>query len=408
MANPEVSGGGVNIGLFGHVDHGKTTIVEAITGKWADVHSEEMKRGITIRLGYAETTVYRCKKCKEPNCYCTTKKCPACFGDTEPLRTISFVDAPGHNALMATVLSGTSLIDGALLIISADEECPQPQSAEHLMTLDIVGIKNIVIVQNKIDLVSREEVLKNYKEIKKFVRGTVAENAPIIPISALQRVNIDSLLQAMEEHVPTPERDLKADPKMFIARSFDVNKPGTLLEKISGGVIGGSLVRGVFRIGDRIEIKPGIKIGDKYIPLKTGVTALQKFGKKLKEAGPGGLIGVGTKLDPSLTKSDHLTGNIAGKEGKLPPTWESLTLETNLMDSVVGAKEKIKVSPISTSEPLMVTSGTGRTVGTVTSSRKNVIDIKLKSPLCVEKNDKIAIFRQFGGRWRLIGYGIIK
>ncbi|MCK4634582.1 MAG: translation initiation factor IF-2 subunit gamma [Candidatus Aenigmarchaeota archaeon] len=400
--------GGVNIGIFGHVDHGKTTIVEALTGKWADVHSEEIKRGITIRLGYAETIVYKCKKCKEPNCYCTMKKCPTCFGDTEPVRTISFVDAPGHNALMATVLSGASLIDGALLIISADEECPRPQTAEHLMTLDIVGIKNIVIVQNKIDLVSQEEVMKNYEQIKDFVKGTIAENTPIIPISAVQRVNIDALLQTMEKSIPTPERDLEADPKMFIARSFDVNKPGTDLEKIVGGVLGGSLTKGLFKVGDKIEIRPGVNIKGKYTPLKTEITVLQKFGKKLKEAGPGGLIAVGTKLDPSLTKSDSLTGNLAGSEGKLPPIWESLTLKVSLLESVVGTKEDMTVSNISTNEPLMITSGTGRTIGVVSSSRENTIDINLKSPICAEKKDKIALFRQVGGRWRLIGYGIIK
>lgn len=408
MVKSKLEQGGVNIGVFGHVDHGKTTIVEAVTGKWADVHSEEIKRGITIRLGYAETTVYKCKKCKEPNCYSTTKKCPTCFGDTESLRIISFVDAPGHNALMATVLSGASLIDGALLIISADEECPQPQTAEHLMTMDIVGIKKIVIVQNKIDSVSPEKVKENYKQIKKFVKGTVAEDAPIIPVSAFQRVNIDALLHALEEHIPTPERNLETDPKMFIARSFDVNKPGTEIEKIVGGVIGGSLVKGIFKIGDRIEIRPGTSIKGKYTPLKTEITTLYKFGKKLKEAGPGGLIGVGTNLDPSLAKSDFLTGNIAGKEGRLPPTLDKLTLDVKLLESVVGAKETVTVSKINTNEPLMVASGTGRTIGMVTSSREDIIDINLKTPICAEKQDKIVIFRQVGGKWRLIGYGVIR
>ncbi len=399
---------GVNIGLFGHVDHGKTTIVEALTGKWADVHSEEMKRGITIRLGYADITVYKCPKCKKPNCYSTSSKCPTCFGDTEPQRIISFVDAPGHNALMATVLSGAALIDGALLIISANEECPQPQTAEHLMALNIVGIKNIIIVQNKIDLVTEEEVLENYKQIKEFVKGTVAENAPIIPISAIQRVNIDALIEAIEENIPTPKRDLKAEPKMFVARSFDVNKPGTPIDKIVGGVVGGSLVKGEFKVGDKIELRPGISIKGEFKPLITEITTLHKFGKSVKKAGPGGLIGVGTRLDPSLTKSDFLTGNLAGLEGKVPPVWEKLLLDVNLFENVIGEKEKYEVSGINTNEALMITSGTGRTVGLVTSGRTKEIEIKLKTPICAEIGDKVALFRQIGGRWRLIGYGIIK
>jgi len=95
------------------------------------------------------------------------------------------------------------------------------------MALELIGVDKIVIAQNKIDTVSKERVLENYREIKEFVKGTVAENAPIIPISAQQRINIDALIQAIEETIPTPERDLDSPPLMHIARSFDVNKPGT-------------------------------------------------------------------------------------------------------------------------------------------------------------------------------------
>src|SRR3989344_329642 len=115
----------VNIGLVGHVDHGKTTLVESLTGKWTDTHSEEKKRGITIRLGYADATFYRCASCKEKGSpgWANSPKCPSCFADTEPARTVSFVDAPGHSTLMATVLSGASIMDGALLLVSAAEKC---------------------------------------------------------------------------------------------------------------------------------------------------------------------------------------------------------------------------------------------------------------------------------------------
>ena len=114
----------VSIGLVGHVDHGKTSLTEALTGKWTDTHSEEIKRGITIRLGYAEATFYRCPKCKGHEQYSVTPKCQKCFSDCSPIRTVSFVDAPGHETLMATVLSGAALMDGALLLISAIEQYP--------------------------------------------------------------------------------------------------------------------------------------------------------------------------------------------------------------------------------------------------------------------------------------------
>ncbi len=397
----------VNIGLVGHVDHGKTTLTEALSGKWTAVHSEEIKRGITIRLGYADATFYKCPKCNEPECYSTTKKCINCFSDCEPLRTVSFVDAPGHETLMATVLAGAALMDGALLVIAADEKCPQPQTREHLMALKIAGIKNIVVAQNKIDLVSKEEALKNYEEIKNFLKENEI-NAPIIPVSAQEKINIDVLIKAIENTIQTPKRDPNKPPKMLIARSFDVNKPGTPIEKLVGGVLGGSLIEGRLRVGEEIEIRPGIKIKDKFQSIKTKIVGLQKAKTNLKEVGPGGLLGVLTLLDPYLTKSDGLSGNVLGLPDKLPPVLSEVLLSLNLLERVVGSKEELKVEQIKTNETLMLTVGTTRTIGLVTSAREKEIEIKLKIPICAQKGDRVAISRQVLGRWRLIGYGIIK
>ena len=147
----------VNIGLVGHVDHGKTTLTERLSGKWTDTHSEELKKGITIRLGYANTSFKKCTKCKGEKVYTVKDKCNYCNSNTKVLRTVSFVDAPGHESLMATMLSGANVMDGALLLVSANESCPQLQTREHLMALEIIGIKNVIIVQNKIDLVSEED-----------------------------------------------------------------------------------------------------------------------------------------------------------------------------------------------------------------------------------------------------------
>src|SRR6056297_1651573 len=250
----------VNIGLVGHVDHGKTTLVRALSGEWTDQHSEEMKRGISIRLGYADATLRRCPDCDEPECYTVAEQCPEHGTETEILRTVSFVDAPGHETLMATMLSGASLMDGAVLVVSANEPVPQPQTEEHLMALDIIGIDNIVIAQNKVDLVDADTARNNYEQIKEFVAGTVAEDAPIVPVSAGQEVNLDLLIQAIEEEIPTPDRDPDADPRMHVARSFDINKPGTTANELAGGVLGGSLVQGELEVGDEIEIRPGREV----------------------------------------------------------------------------------------------------------------------------------------------------
>lgn len=387
------------------MDHGKTTLTEALTGKWTDTHSEELRRGITIRIGYADATFYKCEKCRDSQSYGTSEKCINCFGSCKALRTVSFVDAPGHETLMATVLAGTALMDGVLLIVAANEPCPQPQTREHLVAVEIAGIRNIIIVQNKIDLVSPEEARKNYKEIRDFVKGTAAEKAPIIPVSAQQRINIDAVVEAIEENIPTPERDPQKNPKMLVARSFDVNRPGTPVEKLRGGVLGGSLVEGALMVGQEIEIRPGIRLKDEFRPITTRITGLQKSMRDLKEAGPGGLLGVSTGLDPCLAKSDSLSGNLAGLPGKLPPVLHELNLKVNLLERVVGAKEELRVEPIKPGEVLMLTISTSRTVGTVASASGDNAQIGLKLPVCAEKGDRVALGRQVAGRWRLIGWG---
>lgn len=401
----------VNIGIVGHVDHGKTTLVKALSGVWTDRHSEEIKRGISIRLGYADIVLRKCPKCQEPESFTTREVCDKCGTKTLELRSISFVDSPGHETLMATMLSGAALMDGALLIIAANEPCPQPQTKEHLMALNILGIKNIIIVQNKIDIVERDKVLENYKQIKTFVKGTVAENAPIIPVSAQQNANIDLIIEAIEKYIPTPVHDLEKSPLMFVARSFDINKPGTLPDKLKGGAIGGSLNCGVFRPGDQIEMRPGRKVESggtvKWVPIKTVITTIHAGNEELEVARPGGLVGVGTKLDPSITKSDALVGQVAGIPDKLPPTIEGFVMVTKLLERVVGVTDESTVDPIRSNELLMLNIGTATTIGVVTSARQNDAEVKLKRPICADKGSHIAISRRVGARWRLIGSGVL-
>ncbi len=386
-----------NIGTLGHVSHGKTTLVEALTGKLTLTHSEELKRGITIRLGYADATIYKCIKCGK---HSTVNKCPYCFSEVEVIRTISFVDAPGHETLMATVLTGASLMDGVLFVIAANEKCPQPQTQEHLAALEVVGIKNTIIVQNKIDLVSKERAMKSYEEIKDFVKGTVLENSPIIPISAQHKTNLEIVLEAIENFIPTPNREDATEPRMLIARSFDINKPGAEPNKIVGGILGGAIIQGIMEIGQRIEIRPGAKIGNKYHPLFTKITGLKKAGVPLESASAGGLLGLMTDLDPYLTKSDSLVGNIVGLPNTLPESRDAITLEISLLN-----RASMSSIPIKINENLLLNVGTARSVGIVASIKKNMVELKLKAPVCIEQGDRIVISRLLNGRWRLVGYG---
>lgn len=402
----------VNIGMIGHVDHGKTTLTQRLTGKWTDEHSEEIKRGISIKLGYADTAFYKCPNCPEPRCYTTKDTCPYCGSKTELLRVVSFLDAPGHETLMAVMLSGASLMDGAILLIAANEPCPQPQTREHLMAIEIAGIKNIVIVQNKIDLVSEKQAIKHYEQIKEFVKGTCAESAPIIPISAHHDTNIDVLIKAIEERIPTPERDLEKDPLMYIARSFDINKPGSRPKDLKGGVVGGSLLQGKLGVGEEIEISPGRIVeshGRKgWKRIITEITSIMTGGRFVESAGPGGLLAIGTKLDPSMTKSDAFVGKVVGKPDSLPEPSERLRLKVHLLEKAVGTVDEKEVEPIRAQEPLMLTVGTATTVGITKEAYADNVVIDLKIPVCCFDKQQVAISRRVEGRWRLIGYGIIE
>jgi len=398
----------VNIGVVGHVDHGKTTLVQALTGIWTARHSEELKRAMTIKLGYADGDIYECLENPPYARFVPQPTCP----DAVYRRSVSYVDAPGHEVLMATMLSGAALMDGALLVVAVNEPFPQPQTREHFAALNIIGVKNVIVVQNKVDVVPPEKAKENYRLIKEFLRGTFAENAPIVPVSALHKVNVDVLTTFIEKTIPTPERDLHSPPLMFIVRSFEVNRPGTAPNELRGGVVGGSLLRGVLRVGDEIEIKPGLKIKkgtqEVYEPITTEVTSIRFGEREFNEAKPGGLVAIGTKLDPALTKNDKLVGNVLGKAGSIPDPVNHARIEYGLLERVLGTKELVKVEPLKVGENLLITAGAAVSLAALKNLTKEYAEIEFKRPTVVWDGMRVAISRQVLGRWRLIGWGVIR
>jgi translation initiation factor 2 subunit 3 len=400
----------VNIGTSGHVDHGKTTLTASITGVWASAHSEELRRGITIKVGYADAAFYKCTQDHGAASYSTSNRCPVCGRETRLLRAVSFVDCPGHESLMTNMLAGAFLMDGALLVIAANEPVPKPQTREHLQALQMLGMKRIVIAQNKIDLVTDQEAKRNYDQIEAFIAKTVAADAPIVPISAQQKLNIDALIEAIEQEMPTPKRDAKADPLLYVVRSFDVNRPGYGVASLSGGVLGGSLVRGELRTGEEIEVRPGYpdERSGKFVPIVTSVASLQTGAGPTDRVGPGGLVAVGTHLDPAMTKGDQMVGSVIGKPGTLPPIWEHITLELDLFETAVGSAELVKVEKVKLGENLRLNLGTASSPAVVTSAREDVVELDLKRPVSVESGMRAAISRRIAERWRLIGSGVLK
>src|SRR3989339_368842 len=309
----------LNVGVVGHIDHGKTTLLSKITGKFADTHSEELKRGITIKLGYAELTIY-----KDGNKFTSEKK-------GIPQRYVSFIDAPGHEMLMATMLSGAATIDAAILVIAANEGI-KPQTKEHLLALQV-------------------------KIIKEFTKGTIAENSPIIPISAQQEINIDKILEELCK-IEIPKREINAEPIFLVARSFDINRPGTEIKKLKGGVLGGILKKGKLKVGDEIEIKPGLSIKKAnqqiYQTLTTKILSLHKGAESVEEVLPGASISIETELDPYLTKTDSLTGCLVSLKGVLPEISHSIKIKSELFKEVLGTEEKKAVESLKTKEILII------------------------------------------------------
>ena len=387
----------LNVGILGHIDHGKTTLLSSLTGKFTDTHSEELKRGITIKLGYADATIYQ-----EGSKFTTEKQ-------GKPVRYVSFVDAPGHEMLMATMLSGAAIIDAAILVIAANEGI-KPQTREHFVALQSKKIKNIIIVQNKIDLVSKEQALKNYKEIKEFVKGTLAEDSAIIPVSAQQKINISTLLEELCK-LEIPKREMDAEPVFLIARSFDINRPGTKIDNLNGGVLGGILKKGKLKVGDKIEIKPGLSLKkanqQTYQTLTTKILSLHKGDQSVGEVSPGASISIETGLDPFQTKTDSLNGCLVGLEGKLPDIVYNIKIKKELFKEVLGIGSHKEVEPIKTKEMLMLSVNTTITIGRVEIIKDDKIELSLNIPIIALKGNNVGIARNIDNHWRLIGWGEI-
>jgi translation initiation factor 2 subunit gamma (aeIF-2g) len=395
------------VSTAGHVDHGKTQTTYALSGVWVMRHSEEIKKAMTIKLGYAQVGIYDCgDEYYYTDGLLQDGKCP---NGSEPklVRRISLLDVPGHEVLVATMVSGAAVVDGAVLVVDASQPAPQPQTVEHFAVLDIIGGEEDGGGAEQNDLVTKEKALENYQQIKQFLAGTWAEDAKIIPISALHKVNIDALATHIAKAVPPREAELGRPARFSVLRSFNVNPPGTPPEKLRGGVLGGTLLQGVIKVGDELEIRPGLKV-DKpkpgYQPLLTKVYSIEYSGYKVDEARPGGLVGIMTGLDPALTKADALAGAVAGKPGTLPPVWTVLEIDTKpIPRSVEG-----KIEPFKQGEVVLVAVGPATVFGVVQAVKKEVVTVALKKAVCTEQGAKAVIIRQVKNRWIVTNYGTVK
>lgn len=366
-----------NLGMVGHVSNGKTTIVHTLTQTDTKRSVAEKKYGRTIKLGYANAYVFACHKCHE--LWCENREqvleresfCTKCEIIVKALFGLSFIDAPGHHDYVATMAKGTSLMDMAIVVTDITKEPNQVQTMEHLAILEVLQVSKVIVVQNKCDVlisadttiqgtntvsivpvpVNTEVVpnsqqsqgpdeewyvqrcIKHHDQLRNVLCGTVAANSPIIPICAHQGYNFDYLLTTIARMLYRSKTYIVKMPvaipypSFSIVRSFDINKPGATLDQLRGGVIGGSVLTGTFRLNEDLVILPGYydKVTSKWTPIYTRITGLRCEDEILTSITSGGLYAIGTTMDPCLTMADRLTGQVAIQWRKTEDKNEDIT-----------------------------------------------------------------------------------
>ena len=320
------------IGTQGRVANGKSSLIKALTGINPMKFTKEAEKNMTIKLGYTNAKFYKCYKCPEPWCFQVNQpECIQCGNKSELKLNVSFVDSPGHNDLQATALSGASNMDFCLLVVSAD--CEQdPETNEHYKAIKILGLENSTIVlHNKIDLVNKDVALERWEKIKEKYNVKF-----ILPICAQFGFGLNYLCQFLIESIPNPIgtklfESINKPLKVSIIRSFDVNKPSTPVDKIIGAVVGGTIKTGCLKIGDKIKIVPGVVLANgQNHPIEAYIESLKTDNTPLEIAYPGGLIGIGLSIDPTLSKEDRLVGNfIIGMNDQTNKIFKTCTITYN-------------------------------------------------------------------------------
>ncbi|MCW1294087.1 MAG: translation initiation factor IF-2 subunit gamma [Candidatus Parvarchaeota archaeon] len=387
------------VDLVGNFADGKTTLVKALTNESALRHSEEKKRGITIRLGYAHFKLFKCNSCGK---FSRFERCEFCGGSTELFRRVSIIDSPGHRMLMTTMLSGIGLADGAIMVISAINPCPQPQTEEHMEAINLLGIKNLVVAQTKVDLAGESKAKENYNQIRAFLEKNGFSNTNIIPTFANQNINIQEIIQEIGKF-DISNRDVSGKPKMQVIRSFDVNKPGTRIEDLKGGVLGGGLVSGRLSVGDEVVLTPNVSAGSKFKSIRTKIMYIQsEFGEE-KSATRGLSIGVLTKLDPSIVRRDALVGSLITDADNLPILDNKLRMT---YDPIPG--KTIFDKPLQKGESILINVLSSRAIGIIQDISKGGISLVLgEVSIPFFTGDKVIVSRKVKNAWTLAGSGII-
>ena len=364
----------VHVGLFGHVDHGKTMLARQLTEKPStaalDKAPDSARRGMTLDMGFSALAL-------------------------GPY-LVTLVDLPGHFSLVRHAVAGANIIDAAVLIVAADLGL-QVQSVEHFSIIKNIGIKDLVVALNKIDLASPERIEEVKKKIILLLKGTPYENAKIVEVSGLTGKGIDELKNALQASLNPPIRQWNGPFKMPIDHAFTIAGVGTVLT--------GTIHRGKVKLKDTIEIKPTDKKGQ--------VRSLRSFGEDKEEAIAGERVGVAVK---DIKPDDAHRGYVAIAPGSISSTrrvttelavdkyyLRSLTPHTDV-DVFVGSSEVLgNVVPGDMEDGKFVVKNSVR------GSEKCLVYVELRQPVVAEKGDHVLLMNPGlqAREFRIIGGGRI-
>lgn len=393
----------INIGMLGSVSDGKSTCVRQLTGTKTQRYSSEQERNITIKPGYANMKVWT----NENDDIVSTDSKVYEYEGYNLVDHISFLDCPGHNELILTMLGSVKLMNAVILVVSLAEPLERkPQLVQHIASIKLSGIKKVIVCANKLDLISKDVALERYNNLVTLLNKYEINPLAIIPTSFSKNIGTDWLLEEILKHFNF-ELESTDNTQFLAIRSFDINKPSTDYKDIQGGVIGGSLLQGKLHIGDEIEIRPGIcsnKNGEiNALPIITTVLSMRTEKEELNEISVGGLIGIGTDIDPFYCKDDMLSGNIIGLRGTLPPIYNNVTLSYQVLTDFVNFEWSPKVN-----DNVYLQIGTMLIPSTITNTKKRTIQLKLLKPACIDNNSNIIICKKETGSTVIVAIANLK
>lgn len=397
----------LNIGTLGSVSDGKSTLVYGLTGTRTQKHSTEKHRNITIKSGYANLKIWKCKECDElysSNSELNEYICKSCDIDCDLVNHISLPDLAGHVSLILNTMCSVCLMKGAIVVVSAAEPISmKPQLTQHLATLKLSKIEKIIICFNKLDLISKEIALIRKKELDELLIKLDIKPYVIIPTSLSKQIGLNHVLKYLMEIFP-PTLETTNEKSIFrITRSFDVNKPSTEWLNVNGGIVGGSLISGKLAVNDQIEIRPGIVSKNKtgqFItqPIITKILSLESDKIKIDHVTPGGLVAIGTEIDPYYCKNDALNGNVVGLVGHLPEVYTEIEIKyigTEVFDC--------KWNPQINDTLFLQTSNISTEAKLISIGEK--YKFQLMKPICIENNIMIIVCKKDEGTMKIVGYG---